>query len=87
VEGMPFVDGDERSCPKYGHICPEFMEEFGLTVEELNIRATIHCGGLAEHLVLNGQLDPTSPEYRGLKIRYQEITAKYPKEKFPQYYG
>ena len=47
IEGMPFdlwEEGDPRSCPIYGHICPEFMEDFGLTKEELDIRATYHCG-------------------------------------------
>jgi hypothetical protein len=35
IEGMPLLYGDPRSCPDYGHICPEFMEEFGLTLEDL----------------------------------------------------
>ena len=51
IEGMPFINEDPRSCPIYGHICPEFMEELGLTVGDLNIRATIHCGAIMPKLM------------------------------------
>ena len=83
---MPVVGGDPRSCPEYGHICPEFMEDFGLTVEELNIRATIHCGGLLDYQVAEGMTDPDTPEFKALKKRYEEITSEYPRDRYPQYY-
>jgi len=86
VEGMPFVDGDPRSCPEYGHICPEFMEDFGLTVEGLNIRAIIHCGGLLDCQVADGMTDPEAPEVKILKKRYKEVIRQYPQERYPQYY-
>jgi hypothetical protein len=86
IEGMPFVDGDPRSCPQYGHICPEFMEDFGLTVDDLNIRATIHCGSLIDHLIDQGQADAESAPVKALKQRYEELTKQYPADKFPQYY-
>ena len=86
VEGMPFAEGDPRSCPHYGHVCPEFMEEFGLTVRELNIRATIHCGGAVDYLVETGKLDPDSPQCKVLKKRHEEVTTQYPMDRYPQYY-
>ena len=86
VEGMPFIKGDERSCPEYGHICPEFMEDFGLTVEELNIRAAIHCGGLMEHFVNQGKVSRNSEEYALVMEKYREALRKYPRDKYPQYY-
>jgi hypothetical protein len=86
VEGMPFLDTDPRSCPEYGHICPKFMEDFGLTVEELNIRATIHCGSLLDYLVETGQVDVNSSEYKALVNRYEELTRKYPRDRYPRYY-
>ena len=86
IEGMPFIDNDPRSCPKYGHICPVFMEELGFTVQDLNIRAVIHCGSLLDHQVEEGMISSDSDEYKGLKAKYIEITTKYPKDKFPQYY-
>jgi hypothetical protein len=86
VEGMPFVENDPRSCPEYGHICPEFMEDFELTVDDLNIRATIHCASVMLHLVEKGEVDENSQEYKELMTRYKEIAEKYPIEKYPQYY-
>ncbi len=86
IEGMPFVNGDPRSCPKYGHICPEFMEDFGLTTEDLHIRASIHCGALIDELVKQGKLTKESPEYREQKHRYENMRRLYPKGKYPQYY-
>lgn len=53
IEGMPFVDGDPRSCPTYGHICPEFMEDFGLTEDDLAERAIIHCDTVMNNLRRN----------------------------------
>lgn len=52
MEGMPLISGDARSCPIYGHICPEFMEDFGLTAEGLQARANEHCAGIREMLGL-----------------------------------
>ena len=86
IEGMPFIKKDIRSCPKYGHICPEYMEELGLTIDDLNIRSTIHCGGLLDTLVQQGTITKGSPQYTFLKPRYDEIIKKYPRDKFPQYY-
>ena len=86
VEGMPFIENDPRSCPNYGHICPEFMEEFELTVNELNIRATIHCGSLLDDLVQTGEADPESPVCKALKDRYEEVTGRYPRDQYPKYY-
>lgn len=86
VEGMPFVAGDPRSCPKYGHVCPEFMEDFDLTAKDLNIRAAIHCGALLDQLVKDGKMDPESPEYLTVKPLYEEAKARYPEDQYPQYY-
>ena len=86
IEGMPFVNGDPRSCPHSGHICPEFMEDFGLTVPELNIRATIHCGGLLDLALQKGEADPDLPQYKELRMRYDEMLEQYPQSEFPQYY-
>jgi hypothetical protein len=88
IEGMPFPTRpeDRRTCPIYGHLCPEFMEELGLTVEDLRIRATIHCGFEADDLVKKGKLGKDSREYRELRSRCQETMAEYPAEQFPQYY-
>lgn len=86
IEGMPFVENDPRSCPKYGHICPEFMEDFSLTAGDLNIRATIHCGNIMPHLVKEGKIDINSTQYKELMIRYEEEIKKYPIEKYPKYY-
>jgi len=86
VEGMPFVEGDPRRCPEYGHVCPEYMEDFNLSVAELNIRATIHCGVVLDQLGRAGKLDPDSPEHRALKERFEEVVSQYPPERYPQYY-
>lgn len=86
IEGMPFVDGDPRSCPEFGHICAEFMEDFNLTVEDLRIRAVIHCGRLYLHELETGQKPPVNEAFAALVKDYFEIREKYPPEKHPQYY-
>ena len=86
IEGMPFIDDDARSCPKYGHICPEFMEELGLTVQDLKIRAIIPCGGLIDQIVADGQADPDDPLIQDLKRKYEETIILYPESIYPQYY-
>jgi hypothetical protein len=86
IEGMPQVKGDRRSCPEYGHICPAFMEDFGLTVEELDIRAAIHCGGLMDYFLQEGAVTKDSPEYIEVMKKYKEMKEKYPRNKYPQYY-
>ncbi len=86
VEGMPFIEGDERSCPDYGHICPKFMEDFGLTVEDLNIRAVIHCGDVMKELVKSGEEDPEAIECKILMEEYEKLINTYPQESYPQYY-
>jgi hypothetical protein len=86
IEGMPFADGDPRSCPKYGHVCPAFMEEFGLTTEDLHIRASIHCGEVIDELVRKGIVEKGSPEYLEQKNRSENMQRLYPREKYPQYY-
>jgi hypothetical protein len=86
IEGMPFDEEDPRSCPKYGHVCPHFMEDFGLTPADLDIRASIHCGEIIDELVKKGVLEKGSAEYRAQKHRYENTRRMYPREKFPQYY-
>ena len=85
VEGMPFIDDDPRSCPKYGHICPEFMEDLGLTVEDLNIRAIIHCGSVAKRLAEIQKQDLTG-QTKLLVEKFEEYLEKYPPKKYPKYY-
>ena len=84
IEGMPFVTGDPRSCPQHGHVCPQFMEEFGLSVEDLNIRATIHCSSLLDHMIAQGKASAESPGVEALRNRYEEIRRQYPPDDFPQ---
>lgn len=88
IEGMPFPahDDDPRRCPQYGHICPEFMEHFGLTVDELRIRATIHCANIAMGLVGQGKRDEKSPEHIALMNEVHRIFEKYPPDDNPRYY-
>ena len=57
IEGMPFVDGDSRSCPVYGHICPHFMEDFDLTVEDLTRNASLHCSAVLLRMKALGKAD------------------------------
>lgn len=85
IEGMPFVANDPRSCPEYDHICPEFMEDFSLTPEELEIRAIIHQGAMIRNFK-SGSLDFIGDENEALIDKYDEISGKYPKKDYPQYY-
>jgi hypothetical protein len=83
IEGMPFIADDPRSCPEYGHICPEFMEELGLTLEELQIRSVLHCGSVARRMIEDGKLkkDPQTEillaEYEKMKVKYPLIAMEY----------
>lgn len=86
VEGMPFSKYDPRSCPVYGHICPKFMEDFGLTIEELHVRAAIHCGRLLDYFVQTGEIDKKSDEYIAMIKEYERVIKKYPIDKYPKYY-
>jgi len=86
VEGMPFIDDDPRNCPVYGHICPEFMEDFGFTVEDLNIRAIIHCGGLIDHIAEEGGIDKDSELFIQMKEEFNKTIEKYPPTDYPYYY-
>lgn len=86
IEGMPFVDDDPRSCPHYGHICPEFMEDFGLTVEDLKIRSLIHCASVMKNLVDVKQVSKWSWRYFVLWREMRRVLRKYPPDKFPHYY-
>ena len=86
IEGMPFVEKDPRSCPTYGHICPKFMEEFGLTVEDLRIRAMIHCGAVMERLIEDGEKDAEAPESRMMMDAYKQAVREYPINQYPEYY-
>ena len=87
IEGMPFAKNDPRSCPTYGHVCPKFMEDFGLTIEDLRIRATIHCGELMMRMIKDGRHDPDDPMTPVMLQAYKETLEKYPLDKFPQYYA
>jgi hypothetical protein len=85
IEGMPFIDDDPRSCPTYGHICPEFMEELGLTVEELKIRAIIHCGLIAKGEIERGDRE-TTEAFEKLLEELDETMRRYPPDRYPRYY-
>lgn len=95
IEGMPFPKQkkDRRACPKYGHICPAFMEDFNLSVDDLNIRSTIHCGFLAKDMIEKGkwnlnEMDKDhAKQIKGLLKRFDEKFIKFPPEKYPQYYN
>lgn len=86
IEGMPFLDEDPRSCPEYGHICPGFMEDFDLTVEDLKIRAIIHCGNLMELMVEQGEIKRNSPIYIQLMKDFKDTIKKYSPQEYPEYY-
>jgi hypothetical protein len=62
------------------------MEECGLAVEDLEIRAAIHCGSLADTLIEQGQLPRDSPEYAKLMERLRGVAERFPQDRFPQYY-
>lgn len=94
IEGMPFPKSkfDKRKCPKYGHICPVFMEQFDLSPEDLNIRSTIHCGTLAKQMIEKGEwrleemTKEQSDQIKSLLKRFGERLKKYPPEEYPKYY-
>jgi hypothetical protein len=62
------------------------MKYLGLTVEDLKIRAVVHCAGILENPEYAGQIDLESPQIKALANVYSEIEKKYPPEKFPQFY-
>ena len=94
IEGMPFPVNrlDTRKCPVYGHVCPVFMEDFQLTVEDLAIRATIHCGAVAKSQLETGKwrlgdMDPEqADQIKALLERFEERMRQYPAKDYPQYY-
>jgi hypothetical protein len=83
VEGMPIISDDSRSCPTYGHACPVFMEDFGFDPEDLEIRATLHCGLLLKRL---RRMRETTKNADQILARYEETVAKYPMADYPEYY-
>lgn len=94
IEGMPFSkkNKDKRSCPNFGHICPSFMEKCGLSVDDLKIRATIHCGLVASDMLDNGRWkladmdDAHRVQVQDLLERFRITKAHYPIEEYPKYY-
>ena len=83
IEGMPLLENDPRGCPKYGHVCPVFMEECDLTPQELDIRAEIHC------FLLLARIAPeelSKPEFAPLVESYPDVMRRYPPAEYPQYY-
>ncbi|MEW5796296.1 MAG: hypothetical protein AB1772_08025 [Candidatus Zixiibacteriota bacterium] len=83
IEGMPLLNNDPRGCPKYGHVCPMFMEECGLTAEGLNIRATVHCFQVMGRLTMDEQ---KKVAFLLLFEKYRAILQRYPESDYPQYY-
>ena len=83
IEGMPLLENDPRGCLKYGHVCPVFMAECGLTAEELRIRATVHC-----FLVMGGMTMDEQKKAAFLLLfeKYRDILQKYPESDYSQYY-
>ncbi len=86
IEGMPFVDGDPRSCPEFGHICAKFMEDFELTIEDLHIRGVIHCATVYLHGLETGKDKTVNEAFAAMLQEYFQIRKKYPPEKYPKYY-
>jgi len=93
IEGMPFTksENDPRKCPQYGHVCPHFMKDFGFSVADLNIRATIHCGLIAKDMLESGkwkyeEMGDSASMINDLLVRYESILVKYPQESYPKYY-
>lgn len=86
IEGMPILGRDDpRTCDTYGHICPQYMSDFGLTVKDLEIRAALHCGAVAE------KFETTDDILLGTQLRQAAELARktkrqFPKKRFPQYY-
>ena len=83
VEGMPLIDWDSRSCPTYGHVCPVFMEDFDFNPEDLEIRATLHCGFLLKRLKETRERTKNADQ---ILAEYEMTVAKYPMAEYPQYY-
>jgi hypothetical protein len=79
IEGMPFLEGDPRTCPVYGHICPEFIRDLGLTKTELGLRGMIHRVIVIFSLVDSGELGKGSPEYRKLVESYEYLMSSQKK--------
>ncbi|MBN2227253.1 MAG: hypothetical protein JW763_07790 [candidate division Zixibacteria bacterium] len=86
IEGMPIINNDNRSCPVYGHICPRFMEDFGLTVEDLRIRAIIHCGEHIDDAIAQGEVSLDDPAVQALKMKYDQTIRQYPRDRYLKYY-
>lgn len=93
IEGMPFPNdaNDPRKCAKFGHICPHFMKDIKLSVKDLNIRATIHCGLTAKDMIEKGtwkleEMNDKKKQIDDLLKRHDEILQKYPVDKYPKYY-
>lgn len=94
IEGMPFAKNrfDQRSCPHFGHICPKFMENLNLTVNDLNIRATIHCGAVAKDKIDKGEWkysemdDESEKNIKALLERFSDRLKEFPSSEYPQYY-
>jgi len=83
VEGMPLIDWDSRSCPTYGHVCPVFMEDFEFAPEDLEIRATLHCGWLLKQI---DEMRKTTKNAYQILARYERTVTMYPMADFPHYY-
>lgn len=88
IEGMPFIDDDPRSCPDYGHICPKFMEDMGLTTEHLDIRAVFHCAAIyikTREMNKNLQVDEDE-SMKTMVEKYKEYLGKYNPRENPEYF-
>jgi hypothetical protein len=83
VEGMPLIGDDSRECPTYGHVCPVFMEDFGFTPEDLEIRAKIHCGRLVSQFK---DLREKTKNADQILARYERTVGKYPMAAHLEYY-
>jgi hypothetical protein len=59
------------------------MEELGLGPEDLEIRATLHCGLLLKRLK---RMRDTTENVDQILARYEETLAKYPETDYPEYY-
>lgn len=77
IEGMPLIQDDPRTCHTYGHICPEYMEDLGLTANDLRIRAILHHGALARKMIKAGRWEKSEITEELLQ-RYEELRRLYP---------
>jgi hypothetical protein len=69
----------------YGHLCPKFMEDVDLTVEDLDIRAALHCG------LLYKKIDPSlkgeeTEHIKDMLKKYEEYLKKYNPVDNPEYF-